>query len=146
MGQLVTFSWPRCPFPGPPYPGPPRAPPAVLHVCARLSRAGACSGTPDALLPRDFRGGDARKFSCHTGLTLEPGRRVLRGPMPALLTPQGTLAVLPPFAGRTPLQLPALTLSPRVAWESQSTALVTITANNSKSQHILRAYTWPGPR
>lgn len=100
------FFWPRCPHPLGPSSLAHQSSPAVPPCVCGLSRAGACSGTPDALLPRDFRGVDARKFSCRMGLTLEPGRRVLRGPTPSLLTRWRALALLPTSAGRTPLQLP----------------------------------------
>ena len=57
LGQLVTFfSGQGAPFSWAASPSPPVLYQLSLHVCTRLSRAGACSGTPDALLPRDFRG------------------------------------------------------------------------------------------
>ncbi|KFO28826.1 hypothetical protein H920_09768 [Fukomys damarensis] len=57
---------------GPPHPAT-RPCQLSLHVCGDR-QPGRLFRTPDALLPRDFSGMD---FSCHCGLTLEPGRRVL---------------------------------------------------------------------
>lgn len=66
------------------------------------------------------------------GLTLEPGRRVLRGPTPSLLTLWRGLALLPTAAGKTPLQLPALALPgcvPLGRWPPSPVA-VPISTNN----------------
>lgn len=135
------LSRPRCPS-RPLSPGRQR-PASCPAMCARVCQEQA--PVPEHLMPR-FPGISEESMhgsSAATRLNPGAGAPVLRGPVPALLTPPRTLASLPTFAGKTPLQLPAPASSPCVARGEPATLSVTVTANNSQSVSSSQAR--PGP-